>query len=189
MVARRVEEAGRRLRELKREEYEDAAVALAAFGLTLGAAEFWPELVVPLLVGALFLSGKTYVVLWRRWDLLERLAGERDAYEIPEVRARAEQQASMHNRQTLSRAIRTRLELGENPRITVAADDLAALADELADEELDLDPACAVACSRLLTDDATSPLINLHLPAEDVRSRVRQIRRGFQRHSMVDPDA
>jgi hypothetical protein len=183
VVARAVEEAGRRLRELKREEREDGAVALAAFGLALGAAKLWPELALPLLVGALFVSVKTYVVLWRRWDLLDRLTGERDAYEIPEVRARAQEQACMHNRKTLSRAIRARLELGENPRITVAADDLAALADELADPELDLDPACAVACSRLLTDDATSPLINARLPVEDVRSRVRQIRAGFQRRS------
>jgi hypothetical protein len=186
VVARAVEEAGRRLHELRREEWEDAATALAGFGVALAAANFRPELAVPLLVAALCLSVKTYVVVWRRWDLLERLTGERDAYEIPEVRTRAEQQATMHNRRALSRAIRSRLELGENPRLAIAADDLAALADELADPELDLDPACAVACSRLLTDSETSPLNNRHLPIEDIRSRVRQIRAGF---SVVEPNA
>jgi hypothetical protein len=43
---------------------------------------------------------------WRRWDLLDRLVGERDAYAIPGVRARAEQEASMANRRSLSGAIR-----------------------------------------------------------------------------------
>lgn len=179
MVARAVEDASRRLHELKLEEWEDGAVAAAAFALALAATKLRPELAVPLLVGAVYLCLRTYVVLWRRWDLLERLVGERDAYEIPEVRERAEQQASMRNRRSLSHAIRTRLELGENPRVAAAADDLAALADELADPELDLDPACAVACSRLLTDYETSPLNNERLPREDVRSRVRQIRAGF----------
>jgi hypothetical protein len=32
---------------------------------------------------------------------------------------------------------------------------------------------------RLLTDDVTTPLINSALPAEDVRSRLVQIRSGF----------
>jgi hypothetical protein len=186
VVARAVEEAGRRLHELKHEEWEDAAVALGAFGLALAAATFRPDLAVPLLVGALCVFVKACLVGWRRWDLLERLIGERDAFEIPEVRRRAEQQATMHNRRALSRAIRSRLELGENPRLTFAADDLAALAEELADPELDLDPVCAVACSRLLTDSETSPLSNSHLPIEDIRSRIRQIRSGF---SAVEPNA
>ena len=45
-------------------------------------------------------------------------------------------------------------------RVLAAAEELEALASELDDEELELDPACAVACMRLLSDVVTSPLLN-----------------------------
>ena len=62
----------------------------------------------------------------------------------------------------------------------LAAEELEALACELEDEELALDPACAVACMRLLSDVSESPLLNPALPPELLRSRVRQIRSGFE---------
>jgi hypothetical protein len=64
-------------------------------------------------------------------------------------------------------------------RIRVYREELAELACELADPELTLDPFCAVACERLLSDTTASPLLNATLPPEDIRSRVRQIRVGF----------
>jgi hypothetical protein len=176
MIARAAEEASSRLHDLRREEWEDAVVAAAAFALSIAATAVRPDFALPLFLGGLFVAGRAVLVGWRRWDLLDRLAGEPDAYGIPEVRARAEEQASMANRRWLSRAIQSRLEVDENPRIAGAADEFKALAQELSDAGLELDPACAVACSRLLTDDASSPLLNSALPVEDVRSRVRQIR-------------
>jgi hypothetical protein len=62
----------------------------------------------------------------------------------------------------------------------LAAEELEALASELEDDELALDPACAVACMRLLSDLSASPLLNPALPPEELRSRVRQIRSGFE---------
>jgi hypothetical protein len=85
----------------------------------------------------------------------------------------------MVNRRGLSRAIRWRLDHSEDPRIVANAEQLAGLAEELADPLLELEPACAAACSRLLTDPEGSPLMNAALPAEDVRSRLVQIRSGF----------
>jgi hypothetical protein len=137
---------------------------------------------LPLFLGGLFVAGRAVLACWRRWDLVDRLLCERDAYAIAEVRQRAEREADMVNRKRLSRAIRSRLELAENPRINANADQLAALAEELVDPLLDLDPACAVACSRLLHDDS-SPLIDPALPAVDVRSRLVQVRSGFHRSS------
>jgi hypothetical protein len=49
----------------------------------------------------------------------------------------------------------------------------------LDDPLLELEPASAVACSRLLTDYIRRPLSNSGLPAEGVRSRIVQIRSGF----------
>jgi hypothetical protein len=181
MVARAVEQADRRLRDLRREEWEDGAVAAAALVLAVAASVVRPEFGLPLLVGGVFVAGRGIVAGWRRWDLLDRLVVERDAYAIPEVRARGEQEAGMPNRRWLSLAIRSRLELAANPRIVANAEELSALAEELLDPHLAIDPACAAACSRLLTDELSSPLINSGLPAEDVRSRLVQIRCGFHR--------
>ena len=181
MVARAVEDVGRRLKDLRREEWEDGALGAAALGLAVGATAVRPAFALPLFAGGLFLSWRAVVAGWRRWDLVDRLLVERDAYTIPEVRVRAEREASTANRRSLSRAIRSRLELAENPRVTANAGQLSALADELEDAELDLDPACAAACSRLLTDDVASPLVNPTVPADEVRSRLVQIRAGFCR--------
>jgi hypothetical protein len=180
MVARAVEDAGRRLQDLRREEREDGAVAAAAFGLAVAAGFLRPAFALPLFFGGLVLAGRAVLAGWRRWDLLDRLLVESDAYTIPEVRARGAREATMANRRSLSRAIRARLELAENPRITANADELAVLAEELADPQLEFDPACAAACSRLLTDEVTSPLVNSALPTEGVRSRLVQIRSGFR---------
>jgi hypothetical protein len=60
-----------------------------------------------------------------------------------------------------------------------AAEELEALASELEDETLVLDPASAVACVRLLSDVAGSPLLDPALPAEVLRWRVSQIKSGF----------
>jgi hypothetical protein len=181
MTARAVEDVGRRLDDLRREQWEDWVVAAAAVALAIAATTLRPAFALPLFVGGMFVAARGIRAGWCRWDLLDRLVGERDAYAIPEVRARAEQEASMANRRSLSAAIRSRLELAENPRIGENASEFVTLAEDLVDPQLELDPACAVACSRLLTDYLTSPLINSRLPAEDVRSRVLQIRSGLRR--------
>jgi hypothetical protein len=88
----------------------------------------------------------------------------------------------MERRRAYAASIRCRVgerlpELQE--RIAPVADELDALACELEDGELELEPACAVACSRLVTDVAGSPLLNTAVPAGDLCSRIRQIRSGF----------
>ena len=87
----------------------------------------------------------------------------------------------MERRQRHAASLRNTLErpgLLYEARLLAAAE-LEALASELDDEELELDPACAVACMRLLSDVVTSPLLNSALPPQDLRSRVVQIRSGF----------
>jgi hypothetical protein len=43
-----------------------------------------------------------------------------------------------------------------------------------------------VACTRLLTDLEGSPLLNPALPPEELRSRVRRIRSGFEARDRPD---
>jgi hypothetical protein len=179
MIARAVEDADRRLRDLRREDWEDGALAAAAMALAIAASAFRPTFALPLFAGGMFVAGRAVVAGWRRWELLDRLVVERDANALSEVRGLAEQEACMVNRRRLSRSIRSGLERTETPRIVAKADQLLAIADELVDQRLELDPAYAVACLRLLTDYVGSPLLNSALPAEDVRSRLVQIRSGF----------
>jgi hypothetical protein len=182
MYARRVDEASEQLRELRHEEWGNLGLGALALGLAVTAAEVRPALAVPLFLGGLVVGGLGMRALLRRSQLVERLAGERDAYAIPEILAWASREATMERRQRYAALLRNTLKrpgLLYEARVLAAAEELEALASELDDEKLELDPACAVACMRLLNDVITSPLLNSALPPQDLRSRVVQIRSGF----------
>lgn len=186
MYARAVDDAGARLRVLRQEAYGDLGLAVLAVAVAVVATLVHPPLALPLFLGGLAVAALGIRALWRRWDLVERLAGERDAYVIPEVMAYASREATMERRQSFAALIRSRLPqpgLAADARIAAVADELEALASELDDGTLVLDPARAVACMRLLSDLAESPLLNPVRSAEDLRSRVRQIRTGFERRA------
>lgn len=168
-----------RLRELRHEEWADLGLATLVLGLAVAAAEVRPTLAVPLFIGGLVVGACGVCALWRRWDLIERLSAERDAYVISEVLAFASREATIERRQNFAALIRCRL-AEPDARVAATAAQLEALARELDDAELELEPASAVACSRLLSDLATSPLLNRALPPDELRSRVTQIRAGFR---------
>ena len=181
MYARAVDEAAARLRALREEERGDLGLAALALGLALVATEVWPALVLPLFLGGLVVGARGIRALWRRWDLVERLSGERDAYVIPEVLAYATREADMERRQTYAALIRSRLPAyggTGDVRILAVVDELESLASELDDASLALDPVAAVECVRLLNDPESSLLSPWSSP-DALRSRVRQIRSGF----------
>jgi hypothetical protein len=180
MNARAVDEAAVRLQGLRREEWEDLGLAAIALGIAVAATQVRPSLAIPLFVGGLAVGALGVRALWRRWDLLERLSGERDAYVISEVRVYASRQMTMERRRSFAAVIRSRLNEPVEGRIAAASEELEALMNELGDDDLALDPACAVACLRLLSDLVESPLVNPALPPDELRSRVRQIRAGFE---------
>ena len=182
MYARALDDASARIRELRQEELHDLALAAIALGLALAATQVRPAFAMPLFLGGVVVGARGARALWRRWDLVERLAGERDAYVIPEVRAFASREATMERRHSFAALIRSRVAqpgAGFETRVTSVAEELEALVCELEDGELGLDPACAVACARLLSDFPQSPLLNPAVSAEELRSRVCQIRSGF----------
>jgi len=177
MDARAVDEAEARLQELRLEWWLDFALAAVVFGFALAATRILPQLVLALFLGAVFAWALGIRSLYRHWDLLDRLADERDAYVIAEVVSFASRHATLERRHSFAITIRGALVSGLPP---AAAAELEALTDELDDSALALDPACAVACMRLLTEPSTSPLLNAALPAELLRSRTHQIRAGFK---------
>ena len=79
--------------------------------------------------------------------------------------------ARRHTHAALIRGELEQTELAYRDRVILAVEELEALACELEDDELALDPACAVACMRLVSDVSESPLLNPDLPPELLRSR------------------
>ena len=179
MHARAVDDASARLRELRREEWEQLGVGALALGLAIAATQVHPPLAMPLFLGGLVVGSLGIRALWRRWDLVERLSGDRDAYVIAEVLAFATRETTMERRHRLAASIRSELRDPFDPPVGEAAGELEALANELDDSELALDPASAVACLRLVSHPAVSPLLNPKLPPDELRRRVRGIRSGF----------
>jgi hypothetical protein len=183
VYARAVDQADERLRDLRHEERGELGLAAAALAASVVAAELLPALAAPLFIAGLVVGALGARAMWRRWDLLDRLAGEHDAHVIAEVRAFASREATMDRRQSFAALIRASLRaatLTGDARVLAVADELHALALELENGGFALDPAAAVACMRLLSDVSRSPLLNRQLPVEDLRSHVLRIRCGFQ---------
>ena len=103
MYARAVDEAELRLRELRHEQWLDLALAAVAFGLALAATQIRPSLAMPLFLGGVFAWALGIRALYRHWDLLDRLADERDAFVIPEVALYASRHATGERRRVAPR--------------------------------------------------------------------------------------
>jgi hypothetical protein len=179
MDARTIDDADLRLRELRHEEWGDFGLAALAFSLALLATRLAPTLALPIFVGAVVVAARGVRAAWLRWDIVDRLAGERDAYVIAEIREHALRDSTLERRRLFAAYIRADLEEPLPHRLAGVANDLEELAAELEDESLTLDAACAVACARLVHDPHRGPLLHSAGTAEDLRSRVRQIRSGF----------
>lgn len=190
MTVRTLKESENRLRELRQDEWSDLVLSALAMGLALIASFLHPALALPLFVGALASSVLAGRAFFRRSELFDRLLLDRDAYAIPEIRRRADEIASPESRRELAHAVRNRLTpasgCSTSPRVALAADELRALAGELDDETLSLEPACAVRCHQLLNNYAESPLLNYLLPEEDVLVWIRRIRCGFEPETPPD---
>jgi hypothetical protein len=98
MYARSVDEAEVRLRELRHEQWLDLALAAVGFGLALAATQIRPSLAMPLFLCAVFAWALGIRALCRHWDLLDRLADERDALVIPEVASFASRHGTSERR-------------------------------------------------------------------------------------------
>ena len=179
MYARAIDEAKGQLRELQREQWGDLGLALAALGLAVAATQFHRSLALPLLLGGLVVGARGVRALWRRWDIVDRLVADPDAYVIADVSAYAARQATMARRHSFATAIRSTVQETAPSRFGAAAQELVALARELDHDNLELDPACAVTCMRLLEDPGYSPLLDRAASQERLQSCIERIRAGF----------
>src|SRR5215831_303124 len=102
MDARTVQHAETELRELRWEARWDWLVAAIALVLAVAATRYRSDLAVPLLVAGIAVGARGARALWQRWDLVDRLLPERDAYLIGEIRTQAHQLATMKSRHELA---------------------------------------------------------------------------------------
>ena len=190
MYARAVEDADVRLRELRQDEWTRFVLGGLALALSLVATAVRPELALPLFVGGLVLGALGVRAAVEHWDIVDRLAGEPDAFVISEIRRRAARETTMERRHALADHVRSWLREPASERIRAVAPELEALAAELDDDELTLDPVSAVVCLRLLTNPE-SPLLITARPPDEIRARVSQIRSGFAARDLAvsDPDS
>jgi len=181
MYARAVDDAALRLNELRHEEWEDLGLAGVAIAFSLVATQVFPAFALPLFLGGVVIWFLGLRALVRRCNLIDRLAGDADAYVLSEVLERGTRETTMERRRSFAALLRCALRNTEpaSAPFGPALEELEALVSELEDERLSLEPAAAVACFRLLSDTEESPFLNAALPAELLRSRVRQIRAGF----------
>ena len=98
MVARAVDDAAERLRTLRQEQWANFGVAAVVLTLALAATRVRPDLALPLFAAGIFVLVAGMRAAWRRWDLVDRLASDRDGRTIPEVRAYADRQAGFSSR-------------------------------------------------------------------------------------------
>ena len=185
MYARAVDDAGSRLRELRREEWGDLALGAVAVAAALVATQVRPGFAVPLFLGGVFVGARGLVAAWRRWEIVDGLAGEPDAYVIDEIHLHALRETTLERRRLFATYVRSALRLEAHERLRAVAPELEALAAELEDDGLLLDPACAVACARLVGDPNRSALLDRYAAPADVSSQVRHIRSGFARRGSV----
>ena len=183
MYARAIDEAETRLLELRHEERYQLGLSALALAASLAMTTIYAPVVLPLFVAGLAVGMLGMRTFWQRWDIVDRLADERDAYVIPEVLSYAERDVCMERRSNSAALVRSWLctaAVAGNSPILAQAEELEALACELEDRDLELDPACAVACRRFLTDGTVSPLFDDAARREDIESWIVRIRDGFR---------
>jgi hypothetical protein len=183
MTARQIDEAAKRLHDLRLESVEDLALAGGAFTLALTATRLAPSLAVPLLVGAMAVTFLGIRALVRRWFLVEDLAVERDAYAIGAVRRYGERVSSPERRRLLADSLRAILEGSSADvavRVAAVRPELKELIAALEDPRRTPEPEAVVTIERWL-HVSPQPLHDSEVPVDQLRSRLRSLLVDFDR--------
>lgn len=85
MDVRTLDASRTRLAELRRVEIQQFTVSAVAMAASLVLTSAHRPLVLPLFLGGVAVGALAIRSLWRHWDLVDRLAEDRDAHVISEV--------------------------------------------------------------------------------------------------------
>lgn len=191
MTARELETAAAEIRARRRTALERFVTSLVAAALVPVAFQLSGALSVATGLGAGVLAALGAFALTGRRLLLEQLALDPEALDIPEVRAFGERLTTPDARARLAAAIRSMVKDAFQPasrlrclflvdRVAAYARELDAIARDLCSPAVRIDPVTAARCRWLLTTAAENPLYDRRLPAEDLGSILHRISAGMQ---------
>jgi hypothetical protein len=175
--ARRIDEATSELRDFRVDELGAIALGPPALVLSVVATQIQPALALPLFAGGLYLMARAVIAEVRRYNLVDRLSRDRDAYAIPEVAARGRRAAAMQNRRRMASSIRHAVTISS--RLAPCAGVLESLAADLERDDLELDPVLAVDCQELVNEGIATTTAGADGGLAEVVWRVRHICSGF----------
>jgi hypothetical protein len=183
---RDLEQAADELRRRRRRGVSAALLGAAAVVLALPTLALSLPFALALAAGGLFECVVALYAVHSRRQLIAQLALQPAAYELREVAAYGTRAAELPQRARLAAWIFEIVAEARSPhslylgdRVDLVAQDLQALARELASPARSIAPASAVACRRLLTRMTESPLYNPRLPLEDLQLALHSIRAGI----------
>lgn len=184
MTDREVEAARAVLHRQRADVRRCVAAGLAAAVLTVVLTAAGTRWAVASAVAAAVLAAMALVRSRQRAGLLDRLALDPSAYAIGDVERHGRSAAGRTQRRRLAFRLETVLRGGElaavaeAERVSRYRRELVALTRCIASPDVRIAPPQAVACRRLLTRCAESPLYNEHVPAEDLGAALRRISAG-----------
>jgi hypothetical protein len=159
---------------------------LLALALSVPALIWVSSTATALLITAAICAAATAWANDVRVEYLERLAIDRDAYEIPAVRRFGERLTAPVERRRLATGLICAVEragghfeLTAPGRMDACASELRDLAEQLCDRRTRVAPTSVATCRRLIGRTAESPLYNEDLPAEDLTAALFRIRAGI----------
>jgi hypothetical protein len=141
---------------------------------------------LPILVGGAIAALLGLASLMSRRNTIARLALDPHAYVLDEVERYGSALIRLTERQKLAAWLREVVRDAPRPgswyltdRVARHAGQLEVLAAEIATPSARVRPSSAVACRRLLTHAADSPLYNYDVPAEELGATIERIRWGI----------
>ncbi len=186
MDMRAAELAANRVEAARRFSFHASVLAVATLVLTAVVWIWSPAALLPM---AILAAVEGFVVLCAHYtgrDLVQRLALEPFADEIPEARRYGERLLKQDERDRLAASINSLIAGSRAPgafclvdRIVMFEEQLRALARELATPTVPIQARSVVTCVRLLTRGVESPLFNPSVPVEQLRSTLLRIRFGI----------
>jgi hypothetical protein len=191
MDARTVELAANRLVRLRQFYLHACVLALGTLAATVAISLWIPAALLPLSV---LTACESCFVMWAYYagrDLVQRLALEPAIHDIPAVHRYRQQMLEQPSRDRLARSINSLIADASLPgaicltdRIALFEGELRLLARELATPEVPVQARSLIACVRLLTHGAESPLFNPGVPVEQLRATLLRIRFGIGRQAI-----
>ena len=181
-----VQLAATRLERTRQFMLHASVLAVATLAVTAAVSVRIHAALLPL---AILSGGEGFVVMCAHYttrELLQRLALEPAAQDLPVVRLYAHRLLKQPARDRLAASINSLIADAEKPgtfcltdRIALVDDQLRMVARELATPEIPVQARSVVACVRLLTHGVESPLFNSRVPVEQLQATLLRIRFGI----------